>query len=200
MKSKMNSKRMVGVFLLSLAATLPQPVLADSANCGASGCSAGPLSVSLSVTIPSVLRFQLGAAGSTPAVAFNGSVTAANVGTGAVSADSVTNGGSASNGIDQVYYRLLSNLGGTNVQIGATGVGTLTNGTDTIPYTTIGATTTPSTGGGIVMPVAGAATTVLPTGGLIDEAGTWAYTFSNATVYPAGTYTGAITYTATHTP
>jgi hypothetical protein len=91
-------------------------------------------------------------------------------------------------------------LGGANVQLSAAGVGTLTEGVNTIPYTTIGATTTVSDGSGIAMPAAGATTTVLPTGGIINEAGTWAYTFSNATVYPAGTYAGAITYTATHTP
>lgn len=196
----MKSKRMVGVVLVGIAAMAPQLALADSGSCTASGCNTGGLNVSFSVTIPSVLRFQLGAIGLTPDVAFGATVTAANIGTGVVSADSVGNGGPGSNGVDQVYYRLLSNLGGTNVQISAAGVGTLTDGTNTIPYTTIGATTTAVDGTGIAMPAAGGTTTVLPTGGLINESGTWAYTFSNATVYPAGTYAGAIAYTATHTP
>ncbi len=196
----MKLKKLIGVVLAGFAATAPQLVSADTASCSASGCSTGPLNVSFSLTIPSVLRFQLGAVGTNPSVTFAGSVTAANVGTGVVSADSVGNGGPGTNGVDQVYYRLLSNLSGTDVQISATGVGTFTNGADTIPYTTIGATTTPVDGTGIAMPAAGSATTVPPTGGIINESGTWSYTFSNATVYRAGTYAGSIQYTATHTP
>lgn len=189
--------------LAALATTAaPQMALADSASCAAGGCSAGPLSVTFSVTIPAFLRFQLGAVGSNPDVQFNTGVTAANAGSGtAVSADTVVNGGTGSNGTDQVLYVLLSNLGGTNVQVSAAGVGAgLVSGTDTIPYSEIGATTTVTTGSGLAMPAAGGSTTVTPSGGVINERGFWNYTFGNASIYPSGTYTGTIQYTATHTP
>lgn len=200
----MKLRNMIVVGLTSIAAiavAAPQLVQADTATCTGPGCNtnATPLSVTFSVTIPSVLRFQLGATGLNPAVAFGSTVTATNIGNGtAVSADSVTNGGPGADGVSQVYYHLASTQGATNVQISAAGVGaTLVSGLDTIPYNTITAVQT----GNIAMPVAGGApTTVLPTGGVINETGFWSYRFANAAVYPAGIYTGTINYTATHTP
>jgi hypothetical protein len=177
-------------------------VMADSASCIGSTCAAGPLSVTFSVTIPGFVRFELGASGSNPDVQFNTGVTAANIGTGSVSADTVVNGGAGANGTDQVRYAVLSNLGGTNVSVSAAGSGAgLLSGANTIPYSEIGSTTTVTTGSGVAMPAAGGSTAIaFPGSGIINEVGYWNYTFGNSAVYPSGTYTGTITYTATHTP
>jgi hypothetical protein len=105
------------------------------------------------------------------------------------------------NGTNEVAYRLFSNLGGTNVTISAVGVGgNLTSAGNNMPYSEIISTATGTTGTAINMPAAGGSTVVTPTAGLIVRDGRWAYSFDNTTLYPAGTYTGTINYTATHTP
>lgn len=200
MKAKMRILAGLAVLVFSAPG-----VMADSDTCIGNGCSAGPLSVTFSVTIPGFIRFELGAAAATPDVQFNTGVTAANIGTGPVSADTVVNGGAGANGTDQVRYAILSNLGGTDVTISAAAglpAGGLTSGGgDTIPYTEVGATTTASVGAAVAMPAAGGAgTAITPTGGIVNRIGFWNYTFGNSAVYPSGIYTGSIIYTATHTP
>jgi hypothetical protein len=198
---KATIRALAGLAVLLFSAS---SAMADSATCVLSGCSAGPLSVTFSVTIPGFVRFELGAAGTNPDVQFNTGVTSANIGNATpVSADTVTNGGAGANGTDQVRYAVLSNLGGTDVTIAAAAgvpAGGLTSGGNTIPYTEIGATTTASVGAAVAMPAAGGSTSITPTGGIINRVGFWNYTFGNSAVYPAGTYTGSIVYTATHTP
>jgi len=186
--------------LAALAAILAAPgAMADSDTCTGSGCSTAPIAVDFSITIPAFLRFQLGQDGLVPEVQFNGGITAANVGNGTpIPADTVQNAGSGANG-NQVRYELVSNAGGTDVTISAAGVGSdLTDGSgNTIPYTEIGGSST----GAVALPIAGSQTVVpMPAGGVINETGYWAYTFANSTLYPSGTYTGTIRYTATHNP
>lgn len=188
---------------LAMAVLAAPSAMAGSDECTGSGCTAGPLDVTFSVTIPSFVRFQLGDAVGTPDVQFNTGVNTANVGNGTpVSADTVTNGGAGANGQDQVLYVLLSNAGGTDVTISAAGVGAgLTSpGGDTIPYSEIESTTTAVTGAAVDMPPEGGSTAVAPTAGLVDREGYWNYTFGNSALYPGGTYTGTIEYTATHNP
>jgi hypothetical protein len=147
------------------------------------------------------MRFSLGATGSNPTVTWSaGTITSANLGSGTdVNSDTVSNGGAGANGTNQVRYALLSNLGGTNVTISATGTGgTLTDGgTNTMPYSEIISTPTAVTGAAVSMPAAGGSTLVGYTSNLINRVGYWNYAFDNTTVYAAGTYTGSITYTAT---
>lgn len=194
---------LAGLFTLFVSTS---SVMADSATCTGSACSAGPLSVTFSVTIPGFLRFQLGTTGTNPDVQFNTGVTAANAGNGTpVSADTVVNGGAGANGTDQVSYAILSNLGGTNVTLsaaaGAPAAGLTSAGGDTIPYTEIGATATASIGAAVAMPAAGGSTVIpMPVSGIVNNSGFWNYTFGNSAVYPSGTYAGSIVYTATHTP
>ncbi|HEX7043143.1 MAG TPA: hypothetical protein VF203_00880 [Burkholderiales bacterium] len=185
--------------LAAFAAILAAPgAIADAGTCNGSGCSVGPLNVNFSITIPAFVRFQLGEVGSEPNVRFNTGITPANLGNGTpIPADTVQNAGSGATG-NRVLYALVSNAGGSDVTISAAGVGTgLTDGGgNTIPYAEIGGSST----GAVALPAAGSQTVVSPTGGVINETGYWEYTFANSTLYPGGTYTGTIQYTATHNP
>jgi hypothetical protein len=203
----MRTNKILVATIAALGALASPLTHAGSGTCSTSGCAVGPLGVSFSVSIPAVLRFELGGAG-TPSVTWSaGTITAGVLGDGTnVAADTTTGGalavgGPAVNGTNEVAYRLFSNLGGTNVTIGATGVGgNLTSGGNNMPYSEIISTATGTTGGAINMPAAGGSTPVTPTGGLIIREGRWAYSFDNTALYPSGTYTGTINYTATHTP
>lgn len=191
------SKIILAAFI-AVAAMASQIARAD--ECTTSGCG---LDVNFSMNIPSVFRFTLGAAGSEPTVTWSaGTITAVNLGTGAdIASDTVTNGGAGANGTTQVRYALLSNLGETNVTIAAS-AGNLTSGGNNIPLTEVISTaTTITTGSGITMPASGGSTNVnYPVSGVINEVGYWNYAFDNTNIYPAGTYAGTITYTATSNP
>lgn len=166
MKTKMRA-------LAALAAMLAAPgAMADSDTCTGNNCSAGPLEVNFSITIPAFVRFQLGEDGLVPEVQFNNSVTPANIGNGTpVAADNVLNAGTGATG-NQVRYALVSNAGGS-VTIGAAGMGAgLTSaGGDTIPYTEINANATGVSGAAVTMPQAGSTTVVAATGGIVDREG-----------------------------
>jgi len=194
----MRINKVILAAIFATGAMASQMVRAD--QCTTSGCG---LDVNFSMNIPSVFRFTLGAAGSTPTVTWSaGTITAVNLGTGAdIASDTVTNGGAGANGTTQVRYALLSNLNETNVTIAAS-AGNLTSGGNNIPLTEIISTaTTVVTGSGIAMPASGGSTNVnYPGSGVINEAGYWNYAFDNTAIYPAGTYTGTITYTATSNP
>jgi hypothetical protein len=179
---------------LAIILGVPTLALADTQSCAPAPCTTTAINVQLSLVIPSMVRFQLGAAAGSPTVGWTNAITAANFANGAsISADSAGVGAGA--GVGQVYYQLVSSAG-TTVTLAAAGVGTLTNGTNAIPYTDITSTTTATTGAAVAMPAAGGTTTVPATGGIINRDGYWAYQFANTTVYPSGTYTGSINYTA----
>jgi hypothetical protein len=183
----------VALSVMGLAAS--QSALADQATCNAAGCTTAALPVNFSITIPAFLRLQVGAVGSAASVQWNASVTSANIGTGNVSPDSVTNGGA---GAGLVAYALVSNVSTNNATITATGsAAAFTSGGNSIPYTDVNATAVGTTGAAVALPVPATPTTVSPTAGVINRAGTWAYYYVNNTIYPAGTYTGTINYTVT---
>lgn len=188
-------KKLLFVALGALGAAANQATLADQATCTGAGCTTANLPVNFSITIPAFLRLQVGAVGLTPSVSWNTAVTAANIGTGVVNADASTNGGA---GVGQVAYALVSNISTSNATVTATGTAAaFISGANSIPYTDVGATVTPTTGTGVALPVPGSPTTVTPASGIINEAGIWTYTYANNTIYPSGTYTGTINYTAT---
>lgn len=189
-------KRLLLVALGALGVVANQAALADQATCAGAGCTTANLPVDFSITIPAFLRLQVGAVGATPSVQWNASVTAANIGTGNVNPDSVTNGGA---GAGLVAYALVSNVSTNNATITATGsAAAFTSGGNSIPYTDVNATAaTTNAWAAVAMPVPGTPTTVTPASGIINAAGTWAYYYVNNTIYPAGTYTGTINYTAT---
>ncbi len=195
---KKSVKNLLLVVLGAIGMVANQAALADQASCAAAPCdtSATPLSVNFSINIPAFLRFQVGeTAATSPSVQWNaGTITAANIGTGNVNADTVLNGGLG--GPTLVDYALVSNLSTNNATVTATGTAAaFVSGGNSIPYTDVNATTAATTGAGIALPVPGSATSVVPTSGVINEAGTWQYYYVNNAIYPAGTYTGTINYT-----
>ena len=195
---KKSVKKFLLIALGALGAAANQTALADQATCGTTPCSAGPLSVNFSIIIPPVLRFQIGeTAATSPNVQWTaGNITSANIGTGPVNADTVSNGGVG--GPTLVDYALMSNLSSNDATITASAVGTLNGLTpgNTIPNTDITAQSNSTNAWAAVpMPVAGTTTTVTPSSGVINAAGTWQYQFANSAIYPADTYTGTITYT-----
>ncbi len=188
-------KKLLFVALGALGVAANQATLADQATCNSAGCTTAALPVNFSITIPAFLRLQVGAVGAAASVQWNASVTTANIGTGNVSPDSVTNGGA---GAGLVAYALVSNIDTNNATITATGsAAAFTSGGNSIPYTDVNATAVGTTGAAVALPVPGTPTTVAPASGIINRAGTWAYYYVNNTIYPAGTYTGTINYTAT---
>jgi len=188
-------KKLLFVVLGALGVAANQATLADQATCTGAGCTTANLPVDFSITIPAFLRLQVGAVGATPSVQWNASVTAANIGTGNVSPDSVTNGGA---GAGLVAYALVSNISASDATITATGsAAAFISGANSIPYTDVNATAVGTTGAAVALPVPGTPTTVTPTASIINRAGTWAYYYVNNTIYPAGTYLGTINYTAT---
>jgi len=92
----------------------------------------------------------------------------------------------------------VSNISTNNATITATGsAAAFTSGGNSIPYTDVNATAASTNAwAAVAMPVPGTPTNVTPASGIIDAAGTWAYYYVNNTMYPAGTYTGTINYTA----
>jgi len=183
----------VGLSVMGLAAN--QGALADQATCNAAGCTTANLPVNFTIVIPAFLRLQVGAVGAAASVQWNTAVTSANIGTGNVSPDTVTNGGA---GAGLVAYALVSNISTNNATITATGsAAAFLSGANQIPYTDVNETAVGITGAAVALPVPGTPTTVAPTAGVINRAGTWAYYYVNNTIYPSGTYTGTINYTAT---
>lgn len=155
------TKKMIGVVLASAAAA-PYLAHADTVECQAvppAGCTTPGINVTVSVTVPPVLRFELGATGLSPSVGFN-NVTAANMGDGTtLSADTGTNTGTAD---ATVAYRLVSTMTANDVTIAATGAPAagLDSGSSTIPWSKIvaGAGAT----GAVVMPAVASSSTVTP--------------------------------------
>ncbi|HSD96930.1 MAG TPA: hypothetical protein VLB06_07295 [Sulfuricaulis sp.] len=172
-----------------------QVALADTATCTGANCNtnASPLPVVFTITIPTFLRFQIGAA--SPGVQWT-NITAANLGVAPVNANASTNAGPGA-AAGSLYYALLSNNGST-ATINATGTGLgIVNGGNTIPYSDISATTTVSVGAGINFPPEGG-TTVVPAAGVINESGFWNFVYANTlTNLPGGVYSGTINYTVT---
>jgi hypothetical protein len=188
-------KKLLIIAMSTVGAAANQTVLADQATCNTAGCTTANLPVNFSITIPAFLRLQVGAVGADASVQWNAVVTSANIGTGNVSPDSVTNGGA---GAGLVAYALVSNISTSDAVITATGsAAAFASGGNSIPYTDVNATAVGTTGAAVALPVPGTPTNVTPTAGLINRAGTWAYYYVNNTIYPAGTYTGTINYTAT---
>jgi hypothetical protein len=192
---KKSVKKLLFIALGAFGVAANQTSMADQATCNSAGCTTANLPVTFTIVIPAFLRLQVGAVGSNADVQWATAVTSANIGTGQVNADTVTNGGA---GAGLVAYALVSNVSANDATITATGsAAAFTSGGNSIPYTDVNATANGTTGAAVALPVPGTPTTVTPTSGLINRAGTWQYFYLNNTIYPAGSYTGTINYTAT---
>ena len=105
-------------------------------------------------------------------------------------------GGDTGAGNSDVTVRVIGNGGGNITLTAATGAPNLVSGANTMPWTTL---TASSPTGSITAPPFNSGSTVLtPSGGVVNQSGSWRYTWTNppSTVYAAGTYAGTVTYTA----
>jgi hypothetical protein len=88
---------------------------------------------------------------------------------------------------------VLGNVGSVN--LGASNLANLTDGTNNIPTNTLTAT---NPTGSIGVPAFGGNVSIPAASGIVNQTGTWRYTWANppGVVYPAATYAGTVTYTA----
>lgn len=215
------------ILLIAVAmAALVAPILSraeSNVNTSAPAGAAVTARLNFSVVIPSVLYL---AVGTNTTMAANGTidpllftVPAASIGAGTASV--VVTGGDQGPGA--VTVRVFSNIGGAsgNVSLNSSTNGQMLNAVagDAIPWTDItvataalGATTTGYTNAAIPHPTFnnagaggnGTATTLTAVGKVVRKEGMWTFSYANSSVYPAGTYGGAVagkngivTYTAT---
>ena len=190
-------KQLVISSLLGAICTVPVTVLADSGSANSASPSVA-VDLDFRVVIPGILRFRVGTdtPGTVDEVLFE--PAAGDIGTGNDVA-ATTNG--------TVTVSLFSNAGLITITPTNDGSGNgLNNGTigENIPYSEIlvseseaaFANPTLSNAGG-----AADATTPTPTSGngkvTNYPSETWSYLYDNTVDYPAGEYTGTVTYTAT---
>lgn len=174
-----------------VAASLAVPMLASAESQLTVGAGTAAARLDFQVVIPRILflavgtgNATLGTDGTIDEVVFDYSTNPTAVGTGAA-AGSITG--------NAVPVRVLGNNG--LIEITAAGSGTgLSNGTDTIPWTQISATSSAAT---FPVPAVGAtASPTLNAGRLTNRTATWTYSFANSDIVAPGTYTGQVTYTA----
>lgn len=172
--------------LLALAA--PLAAHAESSRNNGAGAISTDARVDFRVNIPQFVSLRVGSPATTiDQVVFN--PDEADLGSGTDVA--ATSGGDVSAGV--LTARVLSN--GGNVTLDANSNGPLTNGTQTIPWSEILAT---SNAAALPVPaVDGATTTVLAgTNGVANESAEWTFAYSNTAIVEAGQYDGRVTYTA----
>lgn len=195
---KVSSKILIGTAAAVLASLALIPT-AHAEETTATG--AGPLNttarLNFQVIIPRFVRLRVGApAGAINCINF--SPAAANVGdSSVVAASSVagcTGGDLATN---QVTARVQGNAGNVTLTFSAPAAG-LASGGNTINFNQIGVA-----GAGITHPAtlangpANAVTTLTAAAnGVVNVTGSWTYSYLNATIPAAGTYTGQIVYAA----
>lgn len=193
--------RILFASLLSTLAFLPQNTMATQASCsGAIACATGAsAAMTINVTIPAFIRFQLGSAILDPVVNFDYSAAPATVGDGVTTTSSSSlNHGTATAG--DVAVVLQSNTGGvTGVQITVTLTdgGIVTAATPNAPvwseFSVVAA------GANIPSP-----DPTLINGGTTNFAGTsvrnlsdtWTFTYANTKTLLANVYSGTVAYTA----
>ncbi len=174
----------------ALLAALATPLIASAESDLTTGTGTASARLNFNVVIPRVLFLGVGTGYNVLAdnttvdlLSFDYSANAADVGSGT---DSAAQG---------VNVRVLGNSG--QITLAAAGSGTgLSNGTDTIPWTEILASSSDATNFNVPA-VGGTAAPVLSAGRVTARSATWNYRYSNTDVVAPGTYAGTITYTAT---
>ena len=180
------------VFLLGL----PQAVLAESnLQAGAAPALAASARLDFRITIPRVIFLRVGTGtnfASNPtvdAVDFNVPDNASGSGVAVAGQSSAT-----------ITARVVAN--GNNISFSAAGsTGGLTpasGAASAVPWTEIVAA---SSGGSLPHPAignggAGSASTLVASGGVVDQSSTWSFSYRNTTVMAAGVYSGQVVYTA----
>jgi len=189
------------VSMFAVLGSLPQAASAESnSDSGASPSASARLD--FRITIPGVLRFQVGQAGSGIDI-IDFAPPAATLGDGT---DTQGTGGDKGNGV--VTVDLFSNAGQVTIteSNNSSGSGLDNDSGDTIPYSEI--VTTSSDGTGFAAPTlsnaGGGTSEPTPTGGngkVTNRTESWSSAYDNSAAYPAGTYGtnsngGRVTYTA----
>jgi hypothetical protein len=191
-------KQLVTTVLLATAA-LPGTLMAESASDDASPYSAA-VNLDFEITIPSVLNFRVGSAGTGSIDLITFSPAAGVIGD---DSDVPGAGGDLTGGV--VTVELFSNIGPVTITPtnSSGGAGLSDGGTENIPYSEIlTASNLPALPAPVLSNAGGTATLPTETAGVTDLSAQWTYTYDNSTVYPAGTYGGAgiqggrVTYTA----
>lgn len=199
MKAKI--RIVAGLLLVAISAAGSQMAAAAQVSCNTTSCTTPGIGVVFNITIPGVLRFQVGDTSATaPTVNWTTAVTTANVGNStALNPDSITLPGAGASG-NQVVYQLISNWGGTNVTVAA--AATTANGPTCTTPVSCGATFIPwseivlGNTGSLSNPAIGGSTTAPYGGSVINVSGFWTYQYANTTVPLQGNYSGTVTYTA----
>jgi len=187
------------------ASSLPAAVMAES-NSAADPSVGAKASLDFRITIPGVLRFKVGSAGTGSINTIDFNPPAASLGDNST----ITQGtGGDGTGTGVVTVDLFSNTGQVTITEENNGSGSgLNNGTvgENIPYSEI--TTTSNDPTDFAAPVLSdsAKNTSAPTptsgnGKVTNRTTTWSYAYANTATYPEGTYGadtngGRVTYTA----
>lgn len=164
---------------------------AGSSFTSGNGTLTTSVNLQFSITIPRFVFLRVGAAASTNTLAYSPTVTQIINSTGVL-----PSGGDTGSGNSDVTVQVVSTAG--NVRLtAATSNANLVSGSNTIPWTTL--TATSPTGSITAPPFNSGNTTLTAVGGVVNQSGSWRYTWTNPTntVYASGTYTGTVTYTAT---
>jgi hypothetical protein len=180
-----------GACALVLGATAPVALAASNFATGNSGTLTTSVNLNFSITIPRFILLRVGSAASVNTLTYAPTVNDLLNSSGVL-----PSGGDTGAGNTDVTVRVVGN-GGSNVTLTAvTSAPNLVSGGNAIPWTTL---TPSSPTGAITAPPFNSGSTVLtPSGGVVNQSGSWRYTWANPanTVYAAGTYTGTVTYTA----
>jgi hypothetical protein len=172
------------------ALTLAPAAHAASNFAQGSGTLTTSVNLNFNIVIPRFVYFRVGAAASVNTLVY--APTPAQI---AASTGVLPTGGDTGAGNSDVTVQVTSNAG--NVTLTAvTGNPNLLNGSNTMAWSTL----TPSnpTGSVVAPPFNTGSTVLTASGGVVNQLGSWRYTWTSppATVYQAGTYTGTVTYTA----
>ncbi|MCU0764508.1 MAG: hypothetical protein MUF32_00405 [Burkholderiaceae bacterium] len=183
----MLSKNLILVAASAAAAALPLAVQAASSSASGAGNLSTTANVNFSVVIPRFIYLRVGDAASVNTLTYSPTV-ADLVGSTAVQATGGDTGPSNSN----LTVVVLGNAG--NLTLAASNLTQLTSGGNNIPTTTL---TASNPTGSIVPPAFNGSTALTAVANIVNQTGSWRYTWANpaSTVYPSGTYNGTVTYT-----
>ena len=197
-------RKHLAVSMLAVLGSLPQATSAES-NSSSGASPSAEAHLDFRITIPGVLRFQVGTAGTGSVDIIDFAPPAATLGDGST----ITQGtGGDGTGPGVVTVSLFSNAGQVTITEENNGSGGLNNGdvNETIPYSEIITTSGDPTdfAAPVLSNSAKNTSQPAPTSGnnkVTNRTTTWSYAFANSTDYPAGTYGtdsngGRVKYTA----
>ena len=200
---KINYKHIVSALFIAVS-SLPATIMAES-NTAANPSVGAKASLDFRITIPGVLRFQVGSAGTGIINIIDFDPPAATLGDNVTTTQGAGGDGS---GAGVVTVKLFSNTGQATITEENNGTNGMHNGntSETIPYSEIITTSNDPTDFAAPVLSNSATNTSAPTptsgnGKVTNRSTTWSYAYANTATYPAGIYGtsangGRVTYTA----